>query len=74
LRSLKERGHSAVPEIRGHIHEALRFELRTGSNTNPASSLAEYHNLFRSIGLPPVAKDFQNDYAFANMRVAGRIR
>ncbi len=71
LRSLKERGLEAVAEMRELIHEALRFDIRIGAAANPATSLQEYDNLFRSIGLPPISKDFRNDLAFADMRIAG---
>ena len=71
LRSLKERGLEAVAEMRELIHEALRFDIRIGAAANPATSLQEYDNLFRSIGLPPISKDFRNDLAFADMHIAG---
>ena len=37
----------------------------------PAETVAEYAELFRSFGLPPIAKDFADDRAFAHKRVAG---
>jgi arachidonate 15-lipoxygenase len=71
LRSLVDRGLAVVAEIRELVHEALRFDLRIGAPASPAKALADYADLFRSIGLPPVSKDYQNDSAFAEMRVAG---
>jgi arachidonate 15-lipoxygenase len=71
LHSLKLRGLAAVAEIRDLVHGALQFDLRAGAPANPAKTIDEYNGLFRSIGLPPISKDFQNDLAFANMRLAG---
>jgi arachidonate 15-lipoxygenase len=71
LHAQKLRGIIALEEIRLNVHEALRFDGRIGAAATPAKSLAQYAELFRSIGLPPIAKDFQDDDAFADMRVAG---
>jgi arachidonate 15-lipoxygenase len=37
----------------------------------PARTLSEYSELFRTIGLPAVARDYDKDEVFAEMRVAG---
>jgi len=71
LHSLKLRGLAAVAEIRDLVHGALQFDVRVGAASNPAKTIEEYNDLFRSIGLPPISKDFRNDLAFANMRLAG---
>ncbi|HEV3383338.1 MAG TPA: lipoxygenase family protein [Gemmata sp.] len=71
LRSLIDRGLEAVQEIRKLIHEALRFEVRIGASAVSATALEDYAQLFRSIGLPPVNKHYQDDAAFGRMRVAG---
>jgi arachidonate 15-lipoxygenase len=71
LHSLKLRGLAAAAEIRDLVRGALRFDVRVGASPNPAKTLQDYADLFRSIGLPPISKDFQNDAAFAHMRLAG---
>jgi arachidonate 15-lipoxygenase len=53
------------------VSHALRFEPRAGSLPLPASQLDAFASLFRRIDLPPVAKDYRDDRAFATMRVAG---
>ncbi len=71
LRSLIDRGLEVVDEIRRLIHEALRFEMRIGAMPTSATGLEDFAQLFRSIGLPPIVKQYQSDSAFAAMRVAG---
>lgn len=71
LKSLKAHGLAAVAQIKELVHDSLRFDLRMNSQSNAATAIEDYDNLFRSIGLPPIAKDYMNDFAFANMRVAG---
>jgi arachidonate 15-lipoxygenase len=71
LHNLKLHGIEALEEIREHVHLALRFDGRVGAAATPAKALTDYAELFRAIGLPPIARDFQDDYAFADMRVAG---
>src|SRR5262249_44803443 len=36
-----------------------------------AEDLGEFDGMFRTLGLPPIAKDYQIDAVFAEMRVAG---
>jgi arachidonate 15-lipoxygenase len=58
-------------EFRLHVTDVLRFDKRVGAPPTPAKSLQDYAELFRSIGLPPIAKDFKEDRVFAAMRTAG---
>jgi arachidonate 15-lipoxygenase len=71
LSGLIERGPLAILDIKNHVTEAIRFDGRIGASPTPAKSLQDYADLFRSIGLPPIAKDFDKDPAFAAMRIAG---
>ena len=71
LRNLFQAGEASVLTITSHITEALQFHGRFGAPANPAQTLQQYSDLFRSFGLPPIAKDFQNDRCFAAMRTAG---
>ena len=71
IRDVFEHDVHAVADIRKHITEILKFESRIGSRPVPAQSLEDYADLFRSFGLPPIAKDFAEDRAFAAMRTAG---
>ena len=71
FKDLRRIGPSAIRELRELVHGALAFDGRLGSPATPGKSLEDYSNLFRSIGLPPIAMDFQEDLAFADMRVAG---
>ncbi len=68
---LIKRGPGAILEIKHHVTEMLHLDGRFGAPANPAQSLQDYADLFRSIGLPPIAKDFDKDPAFAAMRIAG---
>lgn len=71
IRELIEVGESSVITLTHHIAESLRFDGRIGAPASPAKSLQDYAELFRAFGLPPIAKDFMDDRAFAAMRVAG---
>ena len=71
IRDVFEHDVHAIADIRKHITEILKFESRIGSRPVPAQSLEDYADLFRSFGLPPIAKDFAEDRAFAAMRTAG---
>jgi arachidonate 15-lipoxygenase len=53
------------------VSDVLRFDQRIGVGPLPAKALKDFAGLFRKIGLPPVAKDYQDDWAFARMRLAG---
>jgi len=76
IRELLDIGDASFDEakqliLHAHITEILRFDGRFGAPANPGNSLQDYAELFRSIGLPPIHKDFRDDRAFAAMRVAG---
>jgi arachidonate 15-lipoxygenase len=53
------------------ITDALKFAGRLGAQPDRPQALADYADLFREIGLPPVAKVCGTDLGFAYMRVAG---
>jgi arachidonate 15-lipoxygenase len=61
----------AIHGLKRVVSDALRLEPRVTSEPVPAKSLDDFTNLFCTIGLPPVCKDFQSDDSFAGMRVAG---
>ncbi|MDB5385736.1 MAG: lox 1 [Planctomycetaceae bacterium] len=71
IRQLFEIGEGSILSIKHHISEALRFDGRTNAPAISAKSLEDYANLFRAFGLPPIAKDFMDDRAFARMRTSG---
>jgi arachidonate 15-lipoxygenase len=71
LRDLLEIGEASVLEIKDMICAALRFDGRFSAPAKAAKTLQEYADLFRAVGLPPIAKDFAEDRVFAAMRVAG---
>ncbi|MFM9964942.1 MAG: lipoxygenase family protein [Planctomycetaceae bacterium] len=71
LRDLLEIGDASIFEIKKLVTDALHFDGRFGAPANSAKSLQEYADLFRTVGLPPIAKDFHEDRVFAAMRVAG---
>lgn len=60
-----------VEQIRERVIETLRFEGRVGAPRTHAKHLQDFAAMFRDIGLPPIAKDFQDDRVFAAQRVAG---
>ena len=67
----RSKGRGGVRDLRELVQETLAFGGQFGSPVASAKSLEDYSKLFRSIGLPPIAKDFQDDMVFADMRVAG---
>jgi arachidonate 15-lipoxygenase len=71
LNKLVGLGETSIFEIKKLVTEALHFDGRFGAPATPAQSLKEYAELFRTIGLPPIHKDFMNDRSFAAQRVAG---
>lgn len=71
IRELVDIGESSFVELHGHITRVLHFDGRFGAPAEPAKSLQDYAELFRSFGVPPISKDFVDDRAFAAMRVAG---
>jgi arachidonate 15-lipoxygenase len=58
---------TAVRAVAGLVGEfvGLRAESRR------LMTLDDYHSLFHVIGLPPIAKDFDRDETFAELRLAG---
>jgi arachidonate 15-lipoxygenase len=71
LSELLEIGEGSFAAAMPHITEALHFDGRFGAPPTSAKSLQDYADQFRAFGLPPIAKDFMDDRAFASMRVAG---
>ncbi|MFN0051533.1 MAG: lipoxygenase family protein [Planctomycetales bacterium] len=71
LGKLLRRAEAEFVSIKSLVDEALRFQSRLSENVERPQSLEDYAHLFRKIGLPPIAKDFQEDAVFAAMRVAG---
>jgi len=69
--SLMGGGLSRVREIRQAARDALRLENRIGAPQTHAQKLEDFASIFRTIGLPGIARDFARDDQFAEMRVAG---
>ncbi len=67
FRNLITRRVTNTHELIGLLQESLRG---TAEAERP-ESLDDYAELFRKIGLPAVARDYQEDKVFAYMRVAG---
>jgi arachidonate 15-lipoxygenase len=57
-------------DIRG-IVQLLRETVCAVPVRGRAEGLEEFDGMFRAVGLPPIAKDYQIDEVFAEMRVAG---
>ncbi len=68
---LIEAAELKVGGLRQMIVNVLKFDMRVGAPNERAKTLDDFRNLFRTIGLPPVASDFGDDRAFAWLRVAG---
>jgi arachidonate 15-lipoxygenase len=71
LSELLALGQSSVGKIKDSILAALKFDGRFGAPDRMAKSLNEYADLFRAVGLPPIARDYAEDRSFAAMRTAG---
>lgn len=54
-------------EFKLHVVDVLKFDKRVGAPAIPA----DYADLFRAFGLPPIAKDLMDDRVFTSMRTAG---
>jgi arachidonate 15-lipoxygenase len=67
---LRSRAGYFASALRHFVFEALIFRPRVEQALRP-ESLDEYTELFRAIGLPPVARDLHDDHIFAWLRVAG---
>ncbi|MHC5672248.1 lipoxygenase family protein [Nostoc sp.] len=64
---LKENG---LVILRDTLNRVITL-LYEGQPTGHATSLKDYENLFRVIGVPAIAKTYHEDEVFAYMRVAG---
>src|SRR5262245_26309608 len=54
------------------VHDSLKFTVRaTAPPAKRPANLASYAELFRAIGLPPIASTTADDLLFAHMRLAG---
>lgn len=71
FRKCVEIGEAEICNLKHLVAEALRFEMRAGAHGTRPQSLEDYAELFHTIGLPPVAHDYQADWAFAYQRLAG---
>ncbi|MEM7353563.1 MAG: hypothetical protein AAF657_22385, partial [Acidobacteriota bacterium] len=67
FKDLITRRVTSTHELLGLLQDSL---LHTAEPERP-TSLEDYSDLFRKIGLPGIARDFQEDKVFAYMRVAG---
>lgn len=68
---LLETGTAAVHGLKDLVSEALRLNPRIGSTPTRPETLDDYREMFHAIGLPPIARDYQEDSVFAWMRVGG---
>jgi arachidonate 15-lipoxygenase len=71
MKLLIEAAELKVGGLRQMVVDVLKFDMRVGASNERAKTLDDFRNLFRTIGLPPVASDFGDDRAFAWLRVAG---
>ena len=51
--------------------ESLQFHGRIEAQSIHPAALEHYAEIFRTIGLPPIHRDYQKDEVFAEMRMAG---
>lgn len=68
---LLDGGIAKIAGLKDLVGDALKFSPRLGADARRPDSLEDYTELFHEIGLPPIAKDFMDDRAFAWMRVGG---
>ena len=64
-------GKATLHSLRHVVNDALQFNPRLNATSHRPESLDDYMELFHHIGLPPIAKDYQEDAAFAWMRLGG---
>lgn len=64
-------GKDGVSSLAEAVTESLRFDFQIWDTIERPSQIEDYANLFHTIGLPPVAKDYDQDSVFAAMRLAG---
>lgn len=60
-------GSTAVRAVAGVVGEVIGAQ----ADSNRLQSIDDYNSLFHVIGLPPIAKDFELDSTFAELRLAG---
>ncbi|MEI8211254.1 MAG: lipoxygenase family protein [Planctomycetota bacterium] len=58
-------------ELRQFVADVLKFDERAGASATKPTSFDDFNRLFRTIQLPPIAKDFKSDAKFANYRLSG---
>jgi arachidonate 15-lipoxygenase len=71
LHDMLHAGPALMHGVKQVVFDFLRFDGRIGAHPTRAQALEDYANLFRAIGLPPVARDYSNDRTFAWTRLAG---
>ncbi len=64
-------GEAGLHDLKALVTESLQFNPRLASDSRRPVSLDDYSEVFHSIGLPPIARDFKDDRVFAWMRVGG---
>jgi arachidonate 15-lipoxygenase len=67
LKELALAGSTAVRAVAGAVGQVIGVRAASGR----LQSLDDFNALFHVIGLPPIAKDFQLDTTFAELRLSG---
>ncbi len=62
---------NGVHGLKKVVSDALNFNMELIAPARAAERLEDFAKLFRSIGLPPIAKNYSKDDSFAGMRVIG---
>ena len=60
-------GSTVVRGVAGLVSQAIGLQAESGR----LQSIDDFNALFHVIGLPPIAKDFEKDSTFAELRLAG---
>jgi arachidonate 15-lipoxygenase len=71
LASILSAGVEVISGLKTLVGEALKFPGRWTAQPTRAQTLKDFAELFRTIGLPPIANVFETDESFARMRLAG---
>ena len=71
LKKLCLQGENILTGVKHIVEEAIKFNIKIGSQCERPESFDDYIDLFHTIGLPPVANDATTDEVFAWMRVGG---
>ena len=71
LRDALRLGAVAVKGVRKIVEEIVEALLDVEFLSARPTSLDDFAELFRTIDLPPIHRDFQDDLVFAEMRIAG---